>query len=106
MLYIGGDYSLHLKCYLTCTICQQTSCHGNTWDDVVTLDLRTRIRPADWCAAVRSLPAAKKPVRLDGQLALSSQQEQTCFVNMRINRGLREMLDVMFSDECDRSKDL
>ena len=28
-LYIGGDYSLHLKCYVTCTICQQTSCHGN-----------------------------------------------------------------------------
>ena len=28
------------------------------------------------------------------------------FVNMRINRGLRELLDVIFSDECDRSKDL
>ena len=28
------------------------------------------------------------------------------FVNVRINRGLREMLDVMFSDVCDRSKDL
>ena len=28
------------------------------------------------------------------------------FVNMRINRGLREMLDVMFSDVCDRSKEL
>ena len=54
VLYIGRDYSLHLKCYVTCTICQQTSCHGNTWDDVVTLDMRTRIRPADWCAAVRS----------------------------------------------------
>ena len=27
------------------------------------------------------------------------------FVNMRINRGLREMLDVMFSDVCDRSKE-
>ena len=26
------------------------------------------------------------------------------FVNVRINRGLREMLDVMFSDACDRSK--
>ena len=21
-LYIGGDYSLHFKCYVTCTICQ------------------------------------------------------------------------------------
>ena len=28
------------------------------------------------------------------------------FVNARINRRLREMLDVMFSDVCDRSKDL
>ena len=28
------------------------------------------------------------------------------FVNMRINHGLCEMLDVMFSDVCDRSKDL
>ena len=72
----------------------------------MTLDMPTRIRPADWCAAARSLPAARKPVRLDWQLALSSQQEQTCLVNMRINRGLREMLHVMFSDECDRSKDL
>ena len=54
---------------------QQTSCHGNTWDDVVTVDMRTRIRPADWCDAARSLSAARKPVRLDWQLALSSQQE-------------------------------
>ena len=30
VLYIGGDYSLHLECYVTCTICQQTSCHANT----------------------------------------------------------------------------
>ena len=22
VLYIGGDYSLHLGCYVTCTICQ------------------------------------------------------------------------------------
>ena len=22
VLYIGGDYSLRLKCYVTCTICQ------------------------------------------------------------------------------------
>ena len=36
------------------------------------------IRPADWCVAVRSLPAARKPVRLDWQLALSSRQERTC----------------------------
>ena len=28
------------------------------------------------------------------------------FVNVRIDRRLREMLDVMFSDVCDRSKDL
>ena len=41
-------------------------------------EMRTGIRPADWCAAVRSLPAARKPVRLDWQLALSSQPEQTC----------------------------
>ena len=27
------------------------------------------------------------------------------FVNMRINHGLCEMLDVMFSDVCDGSKD-
>ena len=26
VLYIGGDYGLHLKC----TICQQTSCNVNT----------------------------------------------------------------------------
>ena len=51
----------------------------------MTLDMRTRIRPADWCAAAQSLPAARKPVRLDGQL----------FVNMRINRGFSEMLDVL-----------
>ena len=28
------------------------------------------------------------------------------FVNVRINRELREMLDVMFSHICDRSQDL
>ena len=28
------------------------------------------------------------------------------FVNVRIHRGLREMLDEMFSDVCVRSKDL
>ena len=28
------------------------------------------------------------------------------FVNMRINHGLCELLDVMFSDVCDGSKDL
>ena len=28
------------------------------------------------------------------------------FVNVRIDRRLREMLDVMFSDVCDRSQDL
>ena len=55
VLYIGGDYSLCLKCYVTGTICQQTSCHGNTWDDNVTLDMRTKIRPADWCAAAPEL---------------------------------------------------
>ena len=75
-LYIGGDYSLHLKCYVTCTICQQTSCHGNTLDDNVTLDMRTRIRPADWCAAARSLPVDGKPASLVWQLALSDHQER------------------------------
>ena len=30
VFYIGGDYSLRLKCYVTCTICQQTSCFVNT----------------------------------------------------------------------------
>ena len=39
VLYIGGHYSLRLTCYVTCTICQQTSCHVNTWDDNVTLDM-------------------------------------------------------------------
>ena len=39
VLYIGGHYSLRLTCYVTCTICQQTSCHVNTWDDNVTLDI-------------------------------------------------------------------
>ena len=68
----------------------------------MTLDMHSRIRPADWWAVVRSLPADSKPVRLIWQLALSFQQ----FVNVRINRELREMLDVMFSDVCDRSKDL
>ena len=58
-------------------VCQQMSCHGNTWDDVVTLDMHTRIRPADWCAAARSLPADRKPVRLVWQLALSDHQERT-----------------------------
>ena len=28
------------------------------------------------------------------------------FVDVRIDRRLREILDVMFSDVCDRSKDL
>ena len=51
MLYIDGDYSLRLKCYVTCTICPQTSCHVDTWDDNMTLDMRARIRPADWLAA-------------------------------------------------------
>ena len=55
MLYIGGDYSLRLKCYVTCTICWQTSCHVNTWDDDVTLDMHARIRPADWRAAAPKL---------------------------------------------------
>ena len=27
-LYIEGDYSLRLECYVTCKICRQTSCHG------------------------------------------------------------------------------
>ena len=76
-LYIGGDYSWHLKCYVTCTICQQTSCHVNTCDDNVTLDMRTRIRPADWCAAARSLPADRKPALLAWQLARSYHQERT-----------------------------
>ena len=60
-------------------------CYGRTWcltcsvvGWCVTSEMRTGIGPADWCAAVRSLPAARKPVRLDWQLALSSQQEQTC----------------------------
>ena len=105
-LYIGGDYNLHLKSYVACTICQQTSCHGNTWDDVVTLDMRTRIRPADWCAATRSLPADRKP----GSWPLAVGPERSpgtdVFVNVRINSRLREMLNVMFSDACDRTKDL
>ena len=29
-LYLGRDYSLHLECHVTCTICQQTSCYVNT----------------------------------------------------------------------------
>ena len=87
VLYIGGDYSLHLKCWVTCTICQQTSCHINTWDDNVTLDMRTRNRPADWCAAVRSLSADGKPVQRIWQLALSSHQERTYSRKLRVNRG-------------------
>ena len=59
VLYIGGDYSLHLKCYVTCTICRQTSCHVNTWDDNVTLDMHARIRPLIG-ASRRSLPADRK----------------------------------------------
>ena len=54
-----------LNVYVTCTICQQTSCHGNTWDDNVTIDMHTRIRPADWCVA-RSLPADRKPASWSG----------------------------------------
>ena len=87
MLYIGGDYGLHLKCYVTCTICQQTSCHGNTWDDNVTLDMRTRNRPADWCAAARSLPADRKPASLVWQLALSYHRGRTYSRMLRVNHG-------------------
>ena len=87
VLYIGGDYSLRLKCYVTCTIYQQTSCHGNTWDDNVTLDMRTRIRPADWCAAARSLPADGKPASLVWELARSSHQGRTYSRMLRVNHG-------------------
>ena len=76
VLYIGGDYSLRLECYVTCTICQQTSYHGNTSGDV-TLDMCARIMPADWRTAARSLPADRKPVSLVWQLALSDHQERT-----------------------------
>ena len=93
-LCIGGDNSLRLECYVTCTICQQTSCHGNTWDDNVTLDMRTRIRPADWCAA-RSLPAARKPASLVWQLARSSHQGRTYSRMLRVNHGF------MWNVKCD-----
>ena len=95
VLYIGGDYSLCLKCYVTCTICQQTSCHGNTWDDTVTLDMRTRIRPADWCAAAWSLPADRKPALLVWQLARSSHQGRTYSRMLRVNHGF------MWNVKCD-----
>ena len=95
VLYIGGDYSLRLKCYVTCTICQQTSCHGNTWDDNVTLDMRTRIRPTDWCAAARRLPADRRPVRLVWELALSSHQGGTYSRMLRVNHGF------MWNVKCD-----
>ena len=91
----GGDYSLRLKCYVACTICQQTSCHGNTWDDNVTVDMRTRIRPADWCAAARSLPADRKPASLVWQLARSSHQGRTYSRMLRVNHGF------MWNVKCD-----
>ena len=72
----------------------------------MTLDMRTRIRPADWCAAVRGLPAGRKPVRLIWPVGPELSPGTDVFVKMRINHGLCEMLDVMFSDVCDRSKDL
>ena len=95
VLYIGGDYSLCLKCWVTCTICQQTSCHVNTWDDNVKLDMRTRIRPADWCAAVRSLSMYGKPVRRIWQLARSSHQGRTYSRMLRVNHGF------MWNVKCD-----
>ena len=61
-------YALNVITYITCTICQQTSCHGNTWDDNVTLDMHTRIRPADWCAA-RTLLSGEKASLAGWQLA-------------------------------------
>ena len=61
----------------------------------MTLDMRTRVRPADWCAAVQSLPADIKPVRVIWQFGPELSTEADVFVNMRTNRKLREMLDVM-----------
>ena len=57
--------------------------------------MRTRIRPADWCAAATDLAVGPE---------LSTGTD--VFANVRIIRRLREMLEVMFSDVCDRSKDL
>ena len=65
----------------------------------MTLDMRSRIRPADWCAFVRSLPGYRA-------VGPEFSTRMDVFVNMRINRRLRELLDVMCSDVCDRSKDL
>ena len=61
----------------------------------MTLDMRTRIRPADWCAAVRSLSADGKPVRRIWQLALSSHQERTYSQMFRVNHGF------MWNVKCD-----
>ena len=61
----------------------------------MTLDMRTRIRPADWCAAVLSLSADGKLVRRIWQLALSSHQERTYSRMLRVNHGF------MWNVKCD-----
>ena len=68
-------------------------CHVNTSDDNVTLDMRTRIRPADWCVAVRSLSADGKPVLRIWQLARSSHQD----------RRIHEL--IMWNAKCDSRMD-
>ena len=77
LVVFGGDYSLRPKCYVTCTVCQQTSCHVNTWDNIVTLDMRARIKPLIGAPPTRSLPAERKPAWLVWQLALGDHQERT-----------------------------
>ena len=71
---------------LNMSVCQQTSCHVNTWDDIVTLDMLARIRPLIG-APPQSLPADRKwgaQPCWSGSWPAAITQERT-YLWMRIN---------------------
>ena len=84
VLYAGGDYALHLNIMLLVQVMAYVSCtFAHRYSGA--LDMRTRIRPADWCARGSDIASGWDLCRrLESQssrtvsLTLSSRQEQTC----------------------------